>query len=382
VSTISNTAAEYIDTAALSPDRAAAYRRLFHEIERTLGPMPVTDIAGLAALLDAKHAVGFSPGTIRKYVWMVRAFYKWAWENNYTSADTYLAVRTIKPPRESSRSAQPQRYTRTELGNLREILDERWPKMSENEALRWLYGVQKGRTPYNRVRRHVIRLQLDAVIALALHLGLRRREIFALDINDAHYYNRGVVVLDKSGDEDDAREVPFTNVARHALEQWIAARYFLDPKHDCLWLNLHASTTRDEPMSRHVFDKLLLSYVGEGWTLKRLRDTCIAAWLRSDLRLENVRELLGLSRIEEVLPHARLVPGSLNGQMGRLDAIFSDLVEPSEIAPQAEMAVLYARSPGSPDAENGSKDGGDLAVPAMTVAPPPSIYDPHARPLR
>jgi hypothetical protein len=130
VPTISDTASEYLAAAALSDDRAAAYRRLLSEIERVLGPMPVTDITGLAALLDAKHAAGFSPGTIRKHVWMVRAFYKWAWENRYTSAETYLAVRTIKPPQESSRSAQPQRYTRAELGKLREILDERWRQRS------------------------------------------------------------------------------------------------------------------------------------------------------------------------------------------------------------------------------------------------------------
>ena len=34
-------------------------------------------------------------------------------------------------------------------------------------------------------------------------------------------------------------------------------------------------------MSRHVFDKLLLTYIGEGWTLKRLRDTCANQWVRS-----------------------------------------------------------------------------------------------------
>jgi len=63
-----------------------------------------------------------------------------------------------------------------------------------------------------------------------------------------------------------------------------------------------------------------------------LRDTCAAAWVRSGMPLEYLRELLGLSRIEDTLPYARLVRGSLDGTMEKLDTIFTDLVEPREIA--------------------------------------------------
>jgi hypothetical protein len=48
--------------------------------------------------------------------------------------------------------------------------------------------------------------------------------------------------------------------------------------------------------------------------------------------LEHLRELLGLASIEETLPYARLVRGSLDGRMDKLDTIFTDLVEPAEIA--------------------------------------------------
>jgi hypothetical protein len=66
--------------------------------------------------------------------------------------------------------------------------------------------------------------------------------------------------------------------------------------------------------------------------LKRLRDTCAAGWARSGLPLEHLRKLLDLSRIEDALPYARLVRGSLDGRMEKLDATFTDLVEPVEIA--------------------------------------------------
>jgi integrase len=228
----------------------------------------------------------------------------------------------------------PQPYNRTELRTLRATIDERWPKLSPEEADRWLRQVKDGRSPYARVRVHAIRCQLDAIIALALHVGLRRAEIFRLDIRCVHYGNRGVVVCDKSGSFDgNCREVPLTDAARLAIHEWIVCRYYLNTEHQFPWLNLHAESTKTDPMTRATFDKLLLTYVGRGWTLKRLRDTCALAWVRSAMPLEYLRQLLGLSRIEDVLPYARLVGGSLDGRMEKLDTIFTDFVEPVEIAP-------------------------------------------------
>ena len=227
----------------------------------------------------------------------------------------------------------PQSYDCAELRTLRATIDARWPKLPPEEADRWLRRVKDRRSPYSRVRVHSIRCQLDAIVALALHLGLRRGEIFRLDIRCVHHGNHGVVVCDKSGSFDGkCREIPLTDSARCAVYEWITCRYFLNPDHTGPWLKLHAESTKSEPMTRHTFDKLLLTYIGEGWTLKRLRDTCAAGWVRSGMPLEYLRELLGLSRIEDALPYARLVRGSLDGRMEKLDAIFTDLVEPVEIA--------------------------------------------------
>ncbi len=56
------------------------------------------------------------------------------------------------------------------------------------------------------------------------------------------------------------------------------------------------------------------------------------AWVRSDLPLELLRQLLGLSSIEATLPYARLLRGSLDGRMAKLDTLFTDLVRPADIA--------------------------------------------------
>jgi integrase len=158
---------------------------------------------------------------------------------------------------------------------------------------------------------------LDAIVGLALHLGLRRAEIWRADIHDLSYYNAGVVVRDRSGSLDNAREVPFTTVAWEAMRDWLVCRSYLAGNHGRSWLTLHAGTTMHEPMTGDTFDKHLATYAAPGYTLKRLRDTCAVAWVRSDLPLEHLRQLLGLS-IEGTLPYARLarVPRRQDGEAG------------------------------------------------------------------
>jgi integrase len=85
----------------------------------------------------------------------------------------------------ASKGAEPRPYTRNELRALQATLDERWPKLPHEDAEKWLPRFSEGRSPYSRVRVHAISTQLDAIIALALHMGLRRSEIFKLTV-DTH----------------------------------------------------------------------------------------------------------------------------------------------------------------------------------------------------
>ena len=226
----------------------------------------------------------------------------------------------------------PCPYDRTELRTLRATINERWPKLQPDEALRWLRRVKEEKSPYSRVRVHAIRCQLDCVVALALHAGLRRAEIFALDTVCLHPANNGVVVLSKRGDLEIGREVPLTARAREAVKDWIECRWFLSPSDNQIWRSLHAESTMRDPMSQETFNALLRTYIGPGWTLKRLRDTCAAAWVRAGMPLEHLRKLLGLARIEDALPYARLVRGSLDGSMETRDELFTSFVEPNRIA--------------------------------------------------
>jgi hypothetical protein len=83
-----------------------------------------------------------------------------------------------------------------------------------------------------------------------------------------------------------------------------------------------------EPMAVHTFNRLLSTYVGQEWSFQRLRVTCAAGWVRSGMPLEHLRRLLGLARIEDTLIYARLVRGSLEGEMEKRDMLFTELVQP------------------------------------------------------
>jgi integrase len=178
------------------------------------------------------------------------------------------------------------------------------------------------------VRVHVISHQLDAIVALALHLGLRRGEIFRLSVNDLHYENAYVVVRNQTGE---LRGVPWTSRAHFAVHNWLKCREYVGADHDRPWLNLHAAPTAHLPMTRWTFDKLLSVYVGPEWSYARLRTTAAMAWARAGLGPERLRELLGLARIEDVLPYMQLaVTGSLERDMTRLHGPFMHLIEPGQ----------------------------------------------------
>src|SRR5687767_12236379 len=105
----------------------------------------------------------------------------------------------------------PDPYRPSELRDLNGVLDEAWPLLTHDEAAYWTGRWNLGKSPYSRVRAHAIRLQLDAIIALALRCGLRRNEILDLTVDWMHYDNVGVVVWERPGPWDAPhREVPYT----------------------------------------------------------------------------------------------------------------------------------------------------------------------------
>jgi integrase len=193
--------------------------------------------------VDAKIATGFHASTIRKWLVMLRAHYRRLYDAGEVSASTYLAVRSVELPPDTTHQG-PNPYTPEQIVELWSLLEARWPKLPPVEERRWLTRWQDGRSPYARVRVHAIRCQLDAIVALALHCGLRKTEILRLDERSMHPDNEGVVVWEGGEPWSGGyREVPYTDQARELIAPWVNLRSVIAPDHDRAWLNLHARTT-------------------------------------------------------------------------------------------------------------------------------------------
>lgn len=277
----------------------------------------------LRMFLDAQQQAGYAPGTLRKWRAMILAFYGWAHGVGQVSGDTLLAIRGVPVPEAARRRSEPRPYRVSEIRDLWGVLDGRWPKLPQDEWRYWLTRWKEGRSPYTRVRVHGIRLQLDAIISLALCCGLRRREILALGEPWVHYDNLGVVVWGDAGPwKGTAREVPYTDTTRAVIREWIEYRAAIRPGHEAAWLNLWSEGTMREPMSRDTFDRLPSTYVGTPWTYRRLRDTCATSWANAGLPLEHLRRLLGLATLNDTLPYAGLASGRLEQKMEQAEPAF------------------------------------------------------------
>jgi integrase len=170
---------------------------------------------------------------------MVLGFYSWCWRAGLVSADTLLMLRAVPSPIVSGARAEPRPYRPGELRDLRRVLDARWPKLRPVEAARSVARWRDGRSPYSRIPSHAIRAQLDALIALAFNCGLRRDEIFQIDIEAIHPDNAYIVVSHRGGRwHEMQRVVPYIDSARVAIAPWVRLRASIGPDDAATWLNL------------------------------------------------------------------------------------------------------------------------------------------------
>ena len=126
--------------ATVSSARRAGHRAILSDLEDWIAPVPLDapEADAIAGFLADRVRTGYSPGTVRKWRAMILAFYAWAWRAGYISGDTLLMLRGIRPPTGSRRRAQPQPYRPSELRELRRVLDERWAKLQDEDAQRWI----------------------------------------------------------------------------------------------------------------------------------------------------------------------------------------------------------------------------------------------------
>lgn len=314
----------------ISTGRALEQRRVLADFSSVLGGRLLTeatteDFQGYLATLIER---GLHVNTVRKKANMIRPFIGWAYAMELIDADRYLRLKAVKNPRGSSPRGLPRPYKRAELDRFFSELESALPLLPErgpgSQLLqRWIVGKSK----FPRVRGHAMRLQVEAIVALALHCGLRRYEIFQLTPDELHYDNEYIVVRGKrSSSVEKVREVPFTEPAREAVRRWLDFRLLMRPEEkDATWLSTYYQWW-NRPMSFDRFGELLAKEISPGWELHRFRHTFATERLRAGTPLEIVSTIMGHANLEETRGYAEIVKQDTAKALAKTEPEFVDRV--------------------------------------------------------
>lgn len=309
---------------SISASRQRQQPRVLRAFEATLGGLPLHDASGLQlrAYLQGRVDAGAHPNTVRKELNMIRPVFAWLWEQGEYPADELLVIRSLKPPRGASGQATPNPYSRAELDVMREQIDLHFPWSTRGDRSRtaadlYLARWRREQSTYKRIQPLAKRLQLQAVVALALYGGIRLDEIYRLGLDDLDPLNGYVVVTGARKNArgvHEQRAVPWTvQEMRDHVEAWLELRFELfehehASDHGHTWLNLHQQHHL-QPL-RHKNMEALMRF-GTGWRMHRLRHTAATEMIRSGYPLESVREIMGHTTIQQTLAYVKLVPVDL-----------------------------------------------------------------------
>jgi integrase len=329
-STVARFASEHFTLDSISEGRRKTVLVALHQLQWHAG-MPAEQITDsqLRAWLASRLASGHAPSTVRTDLWAVRPFYRWAYEQaRLIDAEQYMRIRTVHSPR-GSHARTPRPYTRKQLAKMWAQLDAKYPRLAEpinpdngnydgrrDKIGRW----QRGKSPYASVKKHFMRVQLEAIIELALVCGLRRAEIYALTIDDVHFDNKYILVHGKRSNQNEKlRDVPYPDSTRALLRQWMRIRVMLDATTSRVWLSVTGPVPGAEMDWYRIPD--ILRCFGP-WELHRLRHTCATERLRAGMELEQLSRFLGHAHINQTLCYAQLVRSDVHKASARIDARF------------------------------------------------------------
>jgi site-specific recombinase XerD len=326
---IARFASDYQQYHRISDERAKQQRKLLRQFGDQLAPrslqdMEHADFMAFAVELQQHYHVN----TVRKKLNQIRPFISWAYGAHVITADQYLRLKTVQDPRGASGKTKPRPYTPDQVRALWAAIEVRLPLIPAHGKgsfgmRRWL----QGKSPFRVVARHGMRLQVEAIVRLALDAGLRRQEIFRLTIHDAHYDNSHIrvtgVAKGENFDKDMVRMVPMTKELRKTLHAWVEFRALMHPSHDDLWCACYGPLTHANPMSEDRFNHLLSDLLGGGWELHRLRHTAGTEWLRAGAPLETVSELLGHENLQQTRAYTEIVATDIERELGKVEDNFN-----------------------------------------------------------
>lgn len=313
----------------ISEDRARRQLKLLRAFEATLDGRSILEATSedFQAFAGQLLAHPYNVNTVRTKLNMIRPFFSWAYAVKAISAEQYMELKSVGNPRGATGKSTPRPYAPQELDQFWADLDAQLPYLPErgkgSQAIkRWMHGTGR----WQRVYKHAMRLQVEAIVALALDCGLRRGEIFNLSMDQLHYDNEYIVVhgAPKGNGIERIRKVPFTDEAREKVKLWLEFRATIRPTHSRPWLSLYGQTAYMRPMRFKRFEQLLGKVVGP-YELHRFRHTCATNWLRAGMTLEKVSKLIGHTSLEQTLAYAEILEGDVARDVARHEGDFAKL---------------------------------------------------------
>lgn len=320
---------------SISPDRRRRQRKFLLEYASNLGhPFEELNAEDLRQHLLGQVEGGIAPSTIAQRLTLLRPFFVWLRQQRVIDADTLRDLEEVRPPRGANGKRRPRPYSRKELARFWRELDAAypWAKEHNGHAASRERGLMltdryfQGRSPWNSARRYANRLQIEAIVALALYGGARMKECFEVDLEHIHPENHYIVIRGASKNraaEPKLRPVPWTPPARHAIGDWLDLRARLAPDHDRPWLRLvRVEADSRKPMYLRKF-QMLLTELGSGWQFHRMRHTCATEFLRAGMPLHLVSRMLGHAHIQDTLGYAELLEGDVVAAALRVEDRFT-----------------------------------------------------------
>lgn len=324
---------EHFTLNGIGEQRQIEQTKALLEFEDFCGQLPVAEAGPEQIEKWMIHLLGtkkLAPNTVRWKINMVRPFYAWLQRRGHITRERLLLIRDVKYPRGSSSQSEPNPYDRKEILGFWRDLDEHRPT-----DLAYVRRWRRGTSGWSRVWKHAERIQIEAITMLALYCGLRRIEVRRVSIDDIDPLNEYVPVLGKGGD---VRKVPFPESARNRVGTWLDFRQEIGPDHDYPWLTLgqyqmHRNNALPEKSLAEMFGR-----IGGGYELHRLRHTCATEWLRAGMPLEQVRDIMGHSNLDQTLAYAKIVPDDAKRSMDRYERVFQRKIEP-DLEPPSDQEV-------------------------------------------
>ena len=228
-------------------------------------------LAFIDSLLDEKYALN----TVNFYILSLRAFLVFLQQEGYSIPQALLQVKTLKTP-------------------------DRLPKyLNEDEIIR-LRDVIRAKTESREVNfgQHRLALLDQALFYILWHGGLRLGEVEDLRMEDLDLPGRRLMVREGKGRKD--RTIYLTNVALHALQEYLEVRGAGESDHVFLFHHAHLNPSFVWSRLKTLGEKVQVRVYSH-----QLRHTCATQLLNAGCRITSIHKILGHKNINTTLIYAK-----------------------------------------------------------------------------